>query len=160
MQRMLQAVLFPQSVPRQQRFNLSSEQYKFLYKYMSAYPSESSYPKYDTSEYFDSYTKFFFFRAYRSSIPPYIRVFNKAGWTYGFLSDIAYIVDFKNHVEFMLTATIYANHDGILNDDKYDYEDVGYPFFREVGNIVYNFELKRKRNHQPDLSRFVIQYDR
>lgn len=159
MQRMLQAVLFPESVPQQQRFNLTDEQYKFLYKYMSQYPSETLYPKYDTTEYFNSYTKFFFFRANKSLIPPYIRVFNKAGWTYGFLSDIAYIVDFKNHVEFMLTATIYTNHDGILNDDKYDYEDVGYPFFREVGNIIYNYELNRKRKYQPDLSKFIIRYD-
>lgn len=160
MQHMLQAVLFPESVSQQQRFNLTDEQYKFLYKYMSAYPSESRYPKYDTTEYFNSYTKFFFFRAHKDSIPYSIRVFNKAGWTYGFLSDIAYIVDFKNHVEFMLTATIYTNSDGILNDDKYDYEDVGYPFFKEVGNILYNYELHRKRKYQPDLSRFIMEYDK
>ena len=160
MQRMLQAVLFPESVSQQQHFNLTDEQYKFLYKYMSQYPSETVYPKYDTTEYFNSYTKFFFFRSNKSSIPSYISVFNKAGWTYGFLSDIAYIVDFKNHVEFMLTATIYTNHDGILNDDKYDYEDVGYPFFHEVGKIIYNYELHRKRKHQPDLNKFVIQYDK
>jgi len=160
MQRMLQAVLFRETVPQRQCFNLTDEQYKFLCKYMSQYPSETVYPKYDTVEYFDSYTKFFFFRAFKSAIPSYIRVFNKAGWTYGFLSDIAYIVDFKHHVEFMLTATIYTNHDGILNDDKYDYEDVGYPFFKEVGNIIYNYELNRKRKHTPDLSKFIIQYDR
>ncbi len=160
MQRMLQAVLFPGSVPQRQCFNLTNEQYQFLYKYMSQYPSETVYPKYDTTEYFNSYTKFFFFRANKGMIPYYIRSFNKAGWTYGFLSDIAYIVDFKNHVEFMLTATIYTNHDGILNDDKYDYEDVGYPFFQEVGNIIYNYELHRKRKHQPDLSRFLIKYDK
>src|SRR5262249_56347300 len=110
---------------------LTDGQYQFLYKYMSQYPSEAIYPKYDTAEYFDSYTKFFFFRANRTSIPSYIRVFNKTGWAYGFLSDIAYIVDFKNQVEFMLTATIYTNHDGILNDDRYDYDQIGYPFFRE-----------------------------
>jgi hypothetical protein len=160
MQRMLQAVLFPESVSQQQRFNLTGEQYKFLYKYMSQYPSETAYPKYDTSEYFNSYTKFFFFRAYKSTIPSYIRVFNKAGWTYGFLSDITYIVDFKNNIEFMLTATIYTNSDGILNDDKYDYENVGYPFFKETGNIIYNYELHRKRKYQPDLSKFIIQYDK
>jgi hypothetical protein len=160
MQRMLQAVLFPENVPQQQRFNLTDEQYKFLYKHMSQYPSETLYPKYDTTEYFDSYTKFFFFRANRGSIPSYIRVFNKAGWTYGFLSDITYIVDFKNHVEFMLTATIYTNSDGVLNDDKYDYEDVGYPFFRDIGNTIYNYELHRKRKYQPDLGKFVIQYDK
>lgn len=160
MQEMLQAVLFPESVPAARRFRLTPEQYSFLYKYMSEYPSESLFPHYDTAEYFDSYTKFFFFRAGKSAIPSYIRIFNKAGWTYGFLTDIAYIVDFRNKIEFMLTATIYTNHDGILNDDKYDYEDVGYPFFRDIGDIIYKYELGRRRKYRPDLSRFVIPYDR
>jgi hypothetical protein len=160
MQQMLQAVLFPSSVSSSKRFDLSEDDYRFLYKYMSQYPSETNFPKYDTTEYFDSYTKFFFFKAGKQKIPPYIRVFNKAGWSYGFLTDAAYIVDFVNGVEFMLTATIYTNSDGILNDDKYDYDTVGYPFFQEVGNIIYNYELKRQRKHAPDLSRFVMQYDK
>jgi hypothetical protein len=28
----------------------------------------------------------------------------------------------------MVTAVIYCNEDGIFNDDKYDYETVGFPF--------------------------------
>ncbi|MDI3321728.1 serine hydrolase [Pinibacter soli] len=160
MQQMLQAVLFPSSVNSAKRFDLSEDDYRFLYKYMSQYPSETSSPKYDTTEYIDSYTKFFFFKAGKQKIPPYIRVFNKAGWSYGFLTDAAYIVDFLNGVEFMLTATIYTNSDGILNDDKYDYDTIGYPFFEEVGRIIYNYELQRQRKNAPDLSRFVIQYDK
>jgi hypothetical protein len=27
----------------------------------------------------------------------------------------------------MLTATIYVNSDGVMNDDKYDYDNIGYP---------------------------------
>jgi hypothetical protein len=60
----------------------------------------------------------------------------------------------------MLTATIYTNSDGILNDDKYDYDSIGYPFFQEVGNIIYNYELQRPKKHAPDLSKFVMQYDK
>jgi hypothetical protein len=160
MQQMLQAMLFPSSVSSSKRFDLSEDDYRFLYKCMSQYPSETTFPKYDTTEYFDSYTKFFFFKAGKQKIPPYIRVFNKAGWSYGFLTDAAYIVNFVNGVEFMLTATIYTNSDGILNDDKYDYDTIGYPFFEEVGNIIYNYELHRQKKHAPDLSRFVIQYDK
>lgn len=153
-QQILQSVLFPESVPAKKRFNLTEYDYKFLYYYMSAYPYESDYPKYDTTEYFTSYTKFFMFKAGKTVPPPYIRVFNKTGWSYGFLTDAAYIVDFKNKVEFMLTATIYVNSDGILNDNKYEYEQVGYPFFKEVGNIIYEYELKRERKFVPDLSKF------
>jgi hypothetical protein len=154
LQQLMQSVLFPESVPVQKRFNLTREDYKFLYRYMSMLPYESSYPNYDTSEYFDSYTKFFMFKSGKSKIPPHIRVFNKTGWSYGFLTDVAYIVDFKNKVEFMLSGVIYVNSDGVLNDNKYEYEQAGYPFFKEIGNIIYNYELERARKHKPNLSKF------
>ena len=157
-QQLLQSVLFPESVPKKQRFDLHPDDYAFLYRYMSEYPRESLHPKYDTGEYFDSYTKFFLFKAGRGHIPDYIRVFNKPGWAYGFLTDYAYIADFKNNVEFMLSGTIYTNSDGVLNDDKYDYEEIGYPFFKEVGEIIYQYELQRQRAVKPDLKKFRLQY--
>lgn len=155
----LQSVLFPESVPPAQRFHLTASDYRFLYRYMSQYPAEEAHPHYDTAEYFNAYTKFFLFKAGRTPIPPYIRVFNKPGWSYGFLTDIAYIVDFKNKVEFMLSGVIYVNRDGVLNDDKYEYEEIGYPFFKEVGNIIYTYELERNRKFAPDLQKFVIKYE-
>jgi hypothetical protein len=158
MQQILQAVIFPQSVPEKQRFRLTNDDYQFLYRYMSKLPSESDHPKYDTAEFFDSYTKFFLFKAGKSKIPPHIRVFNKTGWSYGFLTDVAYIVDYKNNVEFMLSGVIYANKDGVLNDDKYEYEQTGYPFFKEIGHIIYQHELQRKRKFRPDLKSFTFDY--
>jgi len=157
-QRLLQSVLFPESVSPAKRFHLTADDYSFLYRCMSQYPSEEEHPCYDTAEYFDSYTKFFFFKAGRTPIPSYIRIFNKPGWSYGFLTDVAYIVDFKHKVEFMLSGVIYVNRDGILNDDKYEYEETGYPFFKEVGNIIYQYELKRSRKFLPDLDKFRISY--
>ncbi|AWO01275.1 hypothetical protein DLD77_06005 [Chitinophaga alhagiae] len=154
LQQQLQSVLFPASVPARQRFGLTPDDYRFLYRYMAALPFESAHPKYDTSEFFDSYTKFFRFKAGRGKIPPYMRVFNKTGWSYGFLTDVAYFADFKHNVEFMLSGSIYVNRDGVLNDNKYEYEEEGYPFFREVGNIVYDYELQRPRPHAPDLGIF------
>lgn len=158
LQQLLQSVLFPQSVPAAKQFNIAPEDYGFLYRYMSQYPSETDYPAYDTTEYFDSFTKFFLFKGAGRNIPSYMRVFNKTGWSYGFLTDAAYIVDFKHNVEFMLTGTIYVNRDGILNDDKYEYVTEGYPFFQEVGKIIYDYELQRKRAHKPDLRSFQISY--
>jgi hypothetical protein len=158
LQHMLQSVLFPASVPASQRFNLTKDDYRFLYRYMSQYPSETPWPKYDTTEYYNSFTKFFFFKDGKQNIPPYIRVFNKAGWSYGFLTDAAYIVDFKNGVEFMLTGNLYVNRDGILNDNKYEYDGEGYPFFREIGEIIYTYELQRRKKHKPNLQDFKINY--
>ena len=158
LQQILQSVIFPESVPKKKRFNLTSDDYKFLYQYMSELPRESKFPSYDTTEYFDSYTKFFWFKVGKQKLPSYIRSFNKPGWSYGFLTDAAYIVDFKHNVEFIISGVIYVNKDGILNDDKYEYEETGYPFFREVGQVIYQYELKRERKHLPDLSRFEMEY--
>ena len=160
LQQILQSVLFPASAPARQRFGITGDDYRFLYECMSKLPAESRFPKYDTTEFFDSYTKFFMFKSGKTKIPEHIKIFNKTGWSYGFLTDIAYIVDFKNKVEFMLSGTIYVNHDGILNDDKYEYEELGYPFFKEVGNIIYLHELERERKFAPDLKDFEMKYSK
>ena len=96
----------------------------------------------------------------KKQLPKHIRIFNKVGWSYGFLTDIAYIVDFEKNVEFMLSATLYCNSDGILNDDKYDYDSVGLAFLENLGKVIYEEEVKRKRKYQPDLSKFKVNYDK
>ena len=159
LQQLLQSVMFPLSVRKNQRFDLVDDDYRFLYQYLSQYPSETNYPKYDTTQYFDSYVKFFFKNG-SHFIPPYIRVFNKAGWSYGCMTDVSCVVDFKNKVEFMLTATIYVNKDEILNDDKYEYNDVALPFFYTLSQHLYQYELKRKRKYQPNLTKFKIKYEK
>jgi hypothetical protein len=157
-QQILQSVLFPQSVSSKQRFDLTKNDYDFLKQFLSQYPSETNYPKYDTTEYYDSYVKFFF-RNNTHKMPPSVRVFNKVGWAYGFLTDISYVADFKNNVEFMLAATVYVNSDEILNDNKYDYDLVGWPFMYQLGQTIYNYELQRKRKYKPDLNDFKIKYE-
>ena len=97
--------------------------------------------------------------AEKGDLPKNIRIFNKIGGAYGFLIDVSYFVDFDKKVEFMLSAAIYCNKDGILNDDKYDYE-VGYPFMKQLGRIIYDYELKRKKTFKPDLSKFIMKYDK
>jgi hypothetical protein len=125
---------------------------------MSQYISETPFPKYDTIKFVDSYVKFFFLDSGRV-MPDHVRVFNKVGWAYGFLTDVSYIVDFKNQIEFMLTATVYANEDGILNDNKYEYETVALPFLYRVGQDMYQHDLLRKRKFKPDLTKFRINYE-
>jgi hypothetical protein len=158
LQQVLQSVMFPESVSKKQRFHLSGDDYHFARRMLSQYPSETSYPKYDTSVFYDSYVKFFF-ASKDHQMPKNIRVFNKVGWAYGFMIDNSYVVDFKNKVEFMLSATVYVNSDGILNDNRYDYDSIGYPFMYELGQTIYNYELKRKRTYKPNLSKFRIKYD-
>lgn len=150
-QQMLQSLMFPGSTKKSD-YHLSTDDYNFLYKYMSMLPYQSDYPKYDTTEFFDSYAKFFMYKAGKRKVPEYMRIFNKAGWSYGFLTDNAYVADLKNKVEFMVSAVIYVNKDGILNDNKYEYDEIGLPFFREVGEILYEYELNRKKKFLPEFS--------
>ncbi|MDZ7344281.1 MAG: alpha/beta hydrolase-fold protein, partial [candidate division KSB1 bacterium] len=157
-QEMLKAVMFPEAVSAKQRFQLTEEDYRFLYKYMSMLPRESAYPEYDPTEYDDSYVKFFLFGDSKQPIPPHIRIFNKVGQAYGYLSDNAYIVDFDNKIEFLLTAVIYVNEDGILNDDNYEYDTVGLPFLANLGRVIYEYEKSRPRQYVPNLEKFKCDY--
>lgn len=158
-QQMLQSLLFPNSVSAKQRFNISKEDRDFALRYLSQYPSETSYPKYNDSIFYDSYVKFYF-QDSTHKMPNNVRVFNKVGWAYGFLTDVSYVIDVKNKIEYMLSSTIYVNSDGILNDDKYDTETIGLPFLNDIGKAIHNFELKRFRKFRPDLADFKIKYDK
>lgn len=157
---LLKSALFPESVPARQRFSLTESDYRFLYQYLSQYPGETNYPKYDPKQYYDSYVKFFFMDSLHHQMPQDVRVFNKVGWAYGFLTDASYVVDFRNKVEYMLAATVYVNSDGILNDDKYDEKTIGNPFLYQLGQTIYQYELTRKRRYTPDLSRFRMNYEK
>jgi len=159
MRKMLQAVVFPASVEKQNRFNLKEEDRLFLLQYLSQYPSETNYPKYDTTHFYDSYVKFFF-QDSTHRMPNGVRVFNKVGWAYGFLTDVSYVLDTKNNIDYMLAATVYVNSDGVVNDSKYDEATVGFPFLKQIGTAIYNYELQRKRNYQPTLKNQVVQYEK
>jgi hypothetical protein len=154
----LQSVLFPETINPSKQFHITSDDQQFVKHWMSAYPRQSSYPYYDTANYWDAYCKFLYYGSEKGSLPNNIRVFNKVGDAYGFLTDITYFVDFESKVEFMLSANIYCNSDGIFNDDHYDYETVGFPFLKNLGQTIYEHELKRKKKVLPDLREFKIVY--
>ncbi|WP_461052546.1 serine hydrolase [Spirosoma arcticum] len=158
-QEMLKVVLFPNEVPARRRFNLTPDDYRFLYQYLSQLPRETTYPRYD-STYYDSYCKFLFTGDQKTIFPRNIRIFNKVGDAYGYLIDNAYIVDFEKGIEFMLSAVIYVNADGIFNDDKYEYDAIGLPFMGNLGRVIYDYESRRKRPNKPDLNRFRANYDK
>lgn len=154
----LESVIFPKAIPKNQRFKLSKKDYQFLHRYMAMKPQESDFPQYDSS-YNGAYSKLLMYGG-KGDINANIRIFNKEGDAYGFLTDVAYIADFKNNIEFFLSASIYCNSDGIFNDDHYDYENVGLPFLKNLGQVIYQYELQRKRERTPRLSSFKIDYSK
>ena len=151
------ALMFPDSVPPKRRFELSDQDYEFMRRYMSEYPGESGIPMYaDAMRYPEGYVKFLMFGGDAEEIPRNIRIFNKVGDAYGFLTDAAYVVDFESGVEFILVATIYTNANETFNDNNYEYEETGLPFLRNLGWAIYEHELTRNRTHPADLSEFQL----
>ena len=74
----------------------------------------------------------------------HIKIYNKVGYAYGYLTDCAHIVDTKNNISFTLTATIHVNKNQIFNDDTYEYDEIGIPFLAELGRQIHQFYLNQK----------------
>jgi hypothetical protein len=158
----IQSITLPETVPVKKRFDITEEDRQFLLQYMSQLPTESNYPPYadEPNEYWPAYCKFLYFGSQKGPWPKNIRMFNKVGDAYGHLIDATYFIDVDNGIEFYLSAIIYANADETLNDDKYDYDNVGFPFMQKLGQIIYQHELKRVKTNPPNLSNFIFTYDK
>jgi len=151
--KVLLSIIFPENFSSSEQFNLTKSDHQLLLESMSKYPEESDFPNYG-SRYPDGYCKLLMFGGTQKVIDRRFRVFNKIGEAYGFLIDMAYIVDFEKKIEFVLGAVIYVNENEILNDGIYEYEKIGYPFMKDLGQLIYDHEVKRQVKHTPDLSKF------
>lgn len=154
----IKSIMFPDAVEKQYRFNLKPGDYEFLRRYMSMMPHESTWPRYTEKEAWDTYVKFLYYGSEKGTAEPHIRIFNKVGDAYGFLIDAAYFADYKNNKEFILSAVIHCNSDGIYNDDKYEYNSIGFPFMKNLGRLIAEYEMKRPRKNKVSLSPFVVSY--
>lgn len=148
----IKRIVFPELYPVHQRFNISKQQRDFVLRYMSMLPPSSIEPKYDAIAFPPNYSKFLMFGGVNQNVPDHIKIFNKTGWAYGHVIDGAYIVDVKNQIEFFLSAVVYANDNEVLNDDNYQVEEIALPLLNQLGNFLYQLELKRHRKYKPVLS--------
>jgi len=53
---------------------------------------------------------------------------------------------------------VYVNSNETFNDDHYEYETIGLPFLRDLGQAIYEIELERVRENTPELDH--LQFDR
>ena len=151
----IKALMFPQFVGENERFGLTDSDYQFVYENMSSYPGASGIEAYSNADdYPDGYVKFLMVGGGAERVPGNIRIFNKVGDAYGFLTDAAYIIDLENNIEFILAATVYTNANETFNDNHYEYDEIGLPFLRDLGLAIHEVERQRKRVNPPDLSRF------
>ncbi len=65
-----------------------------------------------------------------------VRYVGKAGRAYGFHLANAYLENEANGRAMYVTAAIYANPNGVVNDDRYDYEGTSEPFMETLGAVL------------------------
>tara|TARA_X000000950_G_scaffold233552_1_gene283100 strand:- start:1900 stop:3054 length:1155 start_codon:yes stop_codon:yes gene_type:complete len=120
------------------KFNLNVEDYDFLRYWMSRFTYEDLGAKYiGDAKFFKSYNKFFIYGTDTILNNTDVRVYNKIGQAYGTSTDSAYIKNYKEDVEFFITATIYTNKNKIINDNIYEYGETAIPFLSRLSKALY-----------------------
>jgi hypothetical protein len=65
-----------------------------------------------------------------------LRYVGKSGRAYGFHLDNAFVEDTETRRGFFVTATVYANPNGVLNDDDYGYDEISRPLLASLGKAL------------------------
>ena len=118
---MLVLLLRPELLPDRTGFALTDKQRAFLADALRQLPHESKEPVWPQEQYDPHRFKPFLKGLERIDASARFKVTSKAGRAYGFRQDNAYIEDKKTGRAFFLTAVIYTNKNGVLNDNKYEY---------------------------------------
>jgi outer membrane murein-binding lipoprotein Lpp len=125
------ALLLAIAKPQALFAELTPEHQQFLRKTMSMLPRQAGF---DEANYPDAWGKFLLHGDQQIRLPDSTRITNKIGQAYGFLTDSAWLEDDQHQC--VLSAIIYVNADGVLNDDKYEYDDIGFPLLAELGRAA------------------------
>jgi hypothetical protein len=153
----LKRLLFHNHLAEKNRFNITKNDWEFLVKHIGMYPREAGYPRYDPAKFDDSFKKYFIYGNKVKVIgSDTMRIFNMIGYSYGFLVDCAYIVNYKTKTEFMLSAVLYTNARNSFGSGSYEYETIGIPYLKELSTEIYKLEAKRRKTYEPELSEFDL----
>ena len=138
MHNLIKYIFYPEIFDKANNFNLSVEDYDFLRYWMSRFTYEDIGEKFIQNEnFFETYNKFFIHGDEQIPINKNIRVYNKIGQAYGTSLDNGLIKNYQDNVEFILTATIYTNKNNVINDNLYEYRDIGVPFLAKLSRAIY-----------------------
>ena len=74
-----------------------------------------------------------------------MRSFGKTGEAFGHQGETALLTDADGQCEVLLSANVYANADGVINDDRYEYDTVSRPFLAALGRAALAAEKERPR---------------
>lgn len=151
---MMKRLFFPAAQTSGMFFNLLPADRTFMQAWLGLLPRQNKFPTYNDLP--DAFDKYLYYGADNGRKDPRFRVYNVSGKEYGQMTDVAYIVDLDRKVEFLLSATIYCGEKNAAGAISYNYNNIGLPFFRDLGIAVYRYELMRKKNYLPDFSRLPL----
>ncbi len=115
---------------------LSSQGHAFLLRAMTEDPSESDNPRFIEPRF--AGRRYKLMSAGIERVMPFdrVRYVNKPGRAYGFHIENAYVEDTKTGRAFFVTAGIYVNENGVINDNRYEYDEISRPFFENLGETL------------------------
>ncbi|MDX2361426.1 MAG: serine hydrolase [Crocinitomicaceae bacterium] len=142
---MLIRLIFPVAFSENKQWNISIENQAFLLNTLKISPRETGSGKYNqVQKYPDNIYKYIMHgEGMRSNDG--IETWSKIGISYGFTTEVAYILNPKDRVHFFLSMSMYTNANDTVNDGDYEYESVARPFFSRVSNLLYQYELEKVR---------------
>lgn len=130
-------------------FSITESDREYLLNCLSSSPQNCDIIPIKTNAVYNEFmTNYLYYGAQKKAEKnPDLEIYNIVGQSYGFLSDISYFQDSKNNVEFFLSAVIYANTSEVVGNGGYQYESIGFPFLKELGKSIYDFELKSQEGN-------------
>lgn len=115
---------------------LSVDQRAFVVSRLGMLPRESTDPPFDPATFPDHWSKFVLRGVRRVVSPDSLRIYDKSGRAYGFSIENAYVEETTTGRGFFLAAVLYTNPDGVLNDDRYAYEETADPVLDAIGETI------------------------
>ncbi len=102
-------------------------------------------PAYAPDQFADDHAKWLIPVDGAGHVPAGLSIASKNAQSYGYIGDSAFIVDETREIAFGLSAVVFVDRDGVLNDGDYAYADIGRPFLRELGAAVLAYERRWRR---------------
>jgi hypothetical protein len=131
--RMIAKLFLPKIFPPEQGYLLNPETDSILKWAMRIKPAQTRIQQLSHSPYHDAYTSYFFCGNNPNiSLPENLEVYNVVGQSYGFLTESAFCLNTRTSEAWILSATLYVNENEIINDGKYEYQKIGFPFLKSL----------------------------
>jgi hypothetical protein len=115
---------------------LSDAHRSLLCALMQAVPRESRNPRYAGERYDEARFRPLLAGLVRRIPRAELDYLNKSGKAYGFVVENAFLRHRPSGRSLFVTVALYADDDGVANDDSYAYDRVSEPFLRDLGEAL------------------------